>query len=340
MFLEQQRIERPLKAAKSWVGVPLIAADKIVGVLSIQSYNQEELFNRHDESILSTIGAQAAIAIENARLYAQLRQELIERKWAAEELRKAKEIAEAANRAKSTFLATMSHELRTPLTAIIGYSELLQRESQIMGYAILAPDLEKIGAAGKHLLALINDILDLSKIEAGKMSLYPEIFSVDSLIRDVVSLIHPLIEKNANILHVHCAATVGTMYADLTKVRQSLFNLLSNAAKFTEQGNITLTVSREMSQDVDRISFQVADTGIGMTADQMQRLFKEFTQVDAATTHKHGGTGLGLALSRRFARMMDGDITVTSEARYGSIFTLRLPALTSVAIGEKAEFNA
>jgi signal transduction histidine kinase/CheY-like chemotaxis protein len=324
-FLEHEGISSLEKQAKSWLGVPLVAADKVVGVMSIHSYDHDDLYSAQDLAIFSTIAAQAAIAIENARLYKQVRQELIERKRAAEELQKAKEVAESASRAKSTFLANMSHELRTPLTGIIGYSELLQQEAQFLGYSDLVPDLERIHVAGNHLLSLINDILDLSKIESGKMELYLELFDISFLIEEVAATADHLIEKNSNTLHVQVADDLGAMHGDLTKVRQVLLNLLSNAAKFTTQGNVTLSATRTLVDDTEWIYFHVTDTGIGISSEQLRNLFQEFTQADASTTRKYGGTGLGLALSRRFCEMMGGDIYVTSQEGQGSTFSVRFP---------------
>jgi CheY-like chemotaxis protein len=211
------------------------------------------------------------------------------------------------------------------MNAIIGYSEMLMEEAEDLGQESFLPDLHKIHGAAKHLLSLINDILDLSKIEAGRMELYPENFEVRNLIEDVVATIHPLIEKNANALKIDLPDHLGTMHTDLTKVRQSLFNLLSNASKFTENGTITLKVEQYAKARQNWISFQVSDTGIGMTPEQLGKLFQAFTQADASTTRKYGGTGLGLAITKRFCQMMGGDIFVESEFGKGSTFTIQLP---------------
>jgi CheY-like chemotaxis protein/nitrogen-specific signal transduction histidine kinase len=256
---------------------------------------------------------------------------VFERHRAEQELRQARDVAEQANRAMSQFLANMSHELRTPLNAIIGYSEILQEEAEDRGQEAFIPDLIKITAAGKHLLTLINDILDLSRIEAGKMPLFLETFEVASLLQDVVAIVHPLVEKNANRLEVRTGERLGTMHADMTRLRQCLLNLLSNASKFTQNGTITLEVARDRDEGQACITFCVRDTGIGMTPEQMQRLFQAFSQAEASTARQYGGTGLGLAISRRFCQMMGGDITVESEAGMGSTFTLRLPAEVSDA---------
>ena len=236
------------------------------------------------------------------------------------ELVKAKAEADEANLAKSQFLANMSHELRTPLNAVIGYSEMLQDQARDVGQESLLPDLARILTSARHLLSLINDILDLSKVEAGKMELYGHPIDGDRLVEDVVNTIVPLAAKNGNRLEARSVA-VGELYNDETRLRQVLFNLLSNACKFTKSGTVSLDASRQG----DTLVVQIRDTGIGMTQEQMGKVFRAFTQADASTTRRYGGTGLGLAISRSFARMMGGDISVDSTPGAGSTFTLRVP---------------
>ena len=227
----------------------------------------------------------------------------------------------------------MSHELRTPLNAIIGYSEMLQEEAAEREDDDFGPDLERINGAGKHLLGLINDVLDISKIEAGAMEIYLETFTVAEMIQNVQATIQPLVEKNSNTLEIDCPESIGSIHSDVTKVRQGLFNLLSNASKFTEQGTISLSISRVTEEGAEWVNFAVTDTGIGMTDEQMSGLFQAFAQAEASTSRRFGGTGLGLAITRHFCRMMGGDVSVESEAGKGSTFTMRLPAEVGEILG-------
>ncbi len=270
----------------------------------------------HDE-----LGALAAAFNDMAQSLGLAHQRLEQARKDAE---LAREIAVDANHAKSAFLANMSHELRTPMNAIIGYSDMMIEEAEDEGRE--EPDLLKIRSAGKHLLSLINDVLDLSKIEAGKMTLYLEDFEVDEMIDEVVSSVQPLVEKNANTFELEIGDDVGSMRADVTKVRQALVNLLSNASKFTENGTVRLSAVRTQEEGGDRLRFEVSDTGVGMTPEQCSKVFEEFAQADVSTTRKYGGTGLGLTISRRFCRMMGGDITLASELGKGTTFTVDLPA--------------
>ncbi len=245
------------------------------------------------------------------------------------ELAQARDQALAATQAKSIFLANMSHELRTPLNAVIGYSEMLLEEAEDAGQDGFLPDLKKINSAGRHLLGLINNVLDLSKIEADKIELFVEEFEIETLIQEVVSVIQPLSVKNGNKLIVRCERGLGQLRADQTRLRQALVNLMSNACKFTEGGSITLEVKREAVLSGGQggwVVFSVTDTGIGIPEQQLSRLFQPFVQADASTTRKYGGTGLGLTISRRFCQMMGGDITVKSQTGQGSTFTIKLPA--------------
>jgi len=296
---------------RALLAIPLIREQRVVGALVIRRKTPGEL-PQAVVDLLQTFASQSVLAIENARLFQQVEE-------------KSREL-ELASQHKSQFLANMSHELRTPLNAIIGYSEMLQEEAEETDADAFLPDLQRINAAGKHLLGLINDILDLSKIEAGRMDLFIETFDLRGLVDEVEAVARPLVDKNGNTLVVACPEDVGTMHADQTKVRQALFNLLSNAAKFTDHGTISLTVQRESD---DWTTFAVSDTGIGMTEEQLGRLFEAFSQAEASTRSRYGGTGLGLAISRHFCRLMGGDLTVESVYSQGSTFTVRLPAVVS-----------
>jgi len=343
------------QSIRSSMCVPLRVKDRVIGVIYVDNRTTADRFAEEELEFLTGLANLAAVAIENSILYRKLESEshereqelltqveertknlaqaLVETENARKEAEGQRQLAELAmaaakdaNMAKTQFLANMSHELRTPLNAIIGYSEILQEECEELSIEQLGPDIKKIRTAAQHLLALINDILDLSKIEAGKMDLYLEDFGLLNVVRDISSTIQPLIEKNSNELEVTCSDTIGSMKADLTRIRQILFNLLSNAAKFTERGKIILDVRRVEIKGVDWIHFRVTDTGIGMSEESLKKVFHPFAQADASTTRKYGGTGLGLAISRRFCEMMGGDLTVESEQGRGSTFMVVLPA--------------
>jgi signal transduction histidine kinase/DNA-binding response OmpR family regulator len=292
------------------VAVPLLRDEQVTGALVVRRKLAGE-FAASTVNLLQTLASQSVLAIENARLFKESQD-------------KTEQLA-VSSRLKSQFLANMSHELRTPLNAIIGITEMLQEDARDLNRDDEIEPLDRVLRASRQLLALINDILDLSKIEAGKMDVHLETFSIAPLVDDVVTTITSAAAKNGNQLLVRCPKDIGTMYADQTRIRQALLNIVSNAIKFTEQGTVTIDVSRETAYGNEWINLAITDTGIGLSPDQIGRLFQEFVQADASTTRKYGGTGLGLAISRRFCQMMGGDITVQSELGRGSTFTIRLP---------------
>ena len=293
------------------VAVPLLRDERVTGALVIRRKQAGE-FSPSIVRLLQTLASQSVLAIENARLF-------------KESQTKSEQLAEAS-KLKSQFLANMSHELRTPLNAIIGVTEMLHEDARDLKREDEVEPLERVLRAARHLLELINDILDLSKIEAGRMDIHVETFDIAPLVEDAITTIGPLAAKNGNELIVRCPEDIGEMHADQTRIRQALLNLLSNANKFTEHGRVTVTAARTAVDGAAMITLAVTDTGIGLSPEQMGRLFQEFVQADSSTTRKYGGTGLGLAISRRFCQMMGGDITVTSELGAGSTFTICLPA--------------
>ena len=306
------------------LAAPLLLGHRLFGVLHLDRGLARGPFTEDDVDILTAIGDHLALALETAHT------ERLESERTA--LARSQEAALDASRAKSAFIAHMSHELRTPLTAIIGYGELLEEEFQDLGDATYIPDVQRIQSAAKHLLALINNMLDLSKIEAGKMDLYLEEFDLAEVLDEAVNAVLPLLERGGNTFIRRVPSGLGTVRLDRMKFRQVLLNLLSNAAKFTSAGRIELEVTRGRADGAEGeagaqvLVLRVSDTGIGMSPEQIKRIFEEFAQGSAATTRRYGGTGLGLAITRSFCQLMRGDIEVASSLGEGSVFTVRLPA--------------
>jgi signal transduction histidine kinase len=291
------------------LSVPLLREGVPIGVLHLNR-TVVRPFTDKQIDLVETFADQAVIAIENVRLFDEIQD-------------KSRQLAEASER-KSQFLASMSHELRTPLNAIIGLTEMMVTNAARFGTEKALEPLHRVNAAGTHLLSLINEILDLSKIEAGKLELNPEPVNLAGLIDEVIGTAGQLAEKNKNRLVMEAQENLGRLNADSMRLKQILLNLLSNACKFTKEGEVALRV-RKVADGGDWVELAVADSGIGMTAEQLAKLFQDFTQADSLTARRYGGTGLGLAISRKLARMMGGDVTVTSEPGKGSVFTLRLP---------------
>jgi signal transduction histidine kinase len=298
-----------LAGNRALLGVPLLREGIPIGVLNLTRSTARPFTDKQIE-LATTFADQAVIAIENVRLFDEIQD-------------KSRQLAEASER-KSQFLASMSHELRTPLNAIIGLTEMMVTNAGRFGTEQALEPLRRVNAAGTHLLSLINEILDLSKIEAGKLELNPEAINLVGLIDEVVGTAGQLAEKNKNRLIVEAQENLGALTADSMRLKQILLNLLSNACKFTKEGEVALRV-RKVVDGRDWVELAVADTGIGLTGEQQAKLFQDFTQADSLTARRYGGTGLGLALSRKLARMMGGDVTVASEPGKGSVFTVRLP---------------
>ena len=327
--------------------IPLKGYNDLLGFVYLEGVHY---LSKVDKDLIYIMANQCATALENLQLYLDLKEANRQTSYMLTLANQARKMAEAANHAKSTFLAKMSHELRTPLNAILGYSDMIQEEAADFGCEDLLPDLDKVQVAGKQLLDIISNILDISKIEADKLELNLTEFKVSELVEEVVTTLQPIIKIEGHLFQVKCDGELGKVYADYHKVRQIMFNLLNNAIKFTTQGTITFTISRQKiptslpsippvteesrtenieSSESDWLFFQVADTGIGIEAEKLQIIFEAFTQEDNSTTRKYDGSGLGLTISEHFCRAMGGSISVCSTVGEGSIFAVQLPARVS-----------
>lgn len=329
-ILHLTRIAREVSGGGSYDLRAFKSFDDETGLLIDQFNTMMEKVNKRD---LQLKRAQDELELRVRERTQSLTNEIAERRAIEHSLVNAKLAAEEANTAKSAFLANMSHELRTPLNAILGYSEMLQEDATLAGLPTVAEDLQRIGSAGHHLLALVNDILDISKIEAGAIELHTESTDIMELTDEVIATVEPLARRNGNRLEVYANGRGGTVRVDPLKFRQSLLNLLSNACKFTENGTISLSIHCCRRRDREYVCWQVRDTGMGIAAEDMNRLFLPFSQVDNSATRRHGGTGLGLAISRRLCRMMGGNITVESALGKGSTFTIHMPADKNASLG-------
>jgi len=295
---------------RTLLGVPLLREGSPIGVITLGRTSVRPFSDKQIE-LVTTFADQAVIAIENARLFDEIQEKNRQLQMASEN--------------KSQFVSSMSHELRTPLNAIIGLTEMMVTNAARFGTEKAQEPLQRVNRAGKHLLSLINEVLDLSKIEAGKLELHPESVNLSPLTDEIVGTARQLAEQNKNRLVVECQESFGPLIVDPMRLRQILLNLLSNACKFTKEGEVALRV-RKVAGGRDWVELAVADTGIGMTTEQQAKLFQDFAQADSLTARRYGGTGLGLAITRKLARMMGGDVTVASEPGKGSVFTVRLPA--------------
>ena len=306
--------------------IPLEIHEKILGLVYLE--NAQHLSSAYQD-LVYVMAQQCASALENLLLYLELKEANRQMSHTLAIAEQARNIAESASCAKTTFLANMSHELRTPLNAILGYSDIIIEDVTDLGYSDILPDISKIQIAGKQLLAIVSDILDISKIEAEKLELHFTEFAVADLIREIVTTIQPIINNNDNAIIVEHANELGTMYGDNQKIKQILLNLLHNATRFTKNGQITFTITRHfstkpLSDGKDWLQFQVADTGIGIAKERFDKIFDAFNQVDNSTTREYGGTGLGLTICKHFCQAMDGNISIQSTLGEGSVFTVRL----------------